>query len=424
MNMEIEERANLERDILGSLLREPSLIKAVTLDAEHFELAAHRDIYNTLYILNGTANSLFEVLDHLQELYPETNATFDYIFNLESNVATTAHLPHHADLLKKKHYTDCVKQSSNKLLDEFTVENRLKLQNDLQRLERLGVNTDLGSLDETRDEVIYGLYNDRDEGIKTYTVFDVLFGNGMPPGMLFTIAARPSVGKSAFAVTNLVMTALERNKDLVADVFTMEMSKAETMIRYASLKTKLPSGHIKRGNARLNDKQKKMVAETVDYINHFNLNVYDNVSELEPLIAIIRRRAVEAKGKKHLVVIDYLGLMKTRERHNNRVLELSHITRELKVLASELGVTIVMLSQLNRGVEGRDDKEPMLSDLRDTGSTEQDSNAVAFLYYEDDNERNKDIRNVQLSLKKNREGPLRKTQFKFYAKEMRFEEDY
>ena len=372
MNMEIEERVKLERDILGSLLREPSLIKAVTLDAEHFELTAHRDIFNTLYIMNGTASSLFEVLDQLQELYPETNATIDYVFNLERDVITTAHIGHHADLLKKKYYTACVKESSDRLLNEFTIENRMKLQNDLQRLERLGVNTDLGSLDETRDEVIHGLYNDRDEGIKTYVVFDVLFGNGMPPGMLFTIAARPSVGKSAFAVTNLVMTALEKNKDLVADVFTMEMSKAETMIRYASLKTKIPSGDIKRGNARLNEKQKKLVSETVDYINHFNLNVYDNVSELEPLLAIVRRRAVEAKDKKHLVVIDYLGLMNTRERHNNRVLELSQITRELKVLANELGVTIVLLSQLNRGVEGRDNKEPMLSDLRDTGSTEQD----------------------------------------------------
>lgn len=142
------------------------------------------------------------------------------------------------------------------------------------------------------------------------------------------------------------------------------------------------------------------------------------MTTLQQIEKVIRQRTASAKGQ-YLAVVDYLGLI-TVPRQSDRRLQIEQITRELKVLTNELNIPILLLSQLSRNIEQRQSQRPMLSDLRESGSIEQDSNAVGFLYNEDRSQAHEKIRSVIFSIQKNREGELADIHMTFDAEHMRF----
>lgn len=205
--------------------------------------------------------------------------------------------------------------------------------------------------------------------------------SGFQPEELIILAARPAMGKSAFAL-NLVINAAKRNKDseAVVALFSLEMANDQLASRMISYEGDIAGGKLKSGMLDSNDwASLRMAEESLEKLNI----VFDDSAAVT--VADIRAKCRKLKQSQglDLVVIDYLQLIKDEGRSGNRQEEVAKISRSLKQMARELKVPVIALSQLSRSLESRDDKRPVLSDLRESGSIEQDADIVLFLYRHD-----------------------------------------
>lgn len=410
----------LEKELVGTFLKEPGLIKDVNCQAEWFIGPLYQEIFVALDILQGEKNSLFEIYNFMTSINDKTNATFKDITELANSVITTSHVAKNVETLHKQYLDVKLIETSRKATESLTDDVKADLKDVMTQIERMTVAKDIGKLDNTFNKIEYMLENDGDYGIKTFGNLDFKLGGGLFGGMLVTIGARPGVGKTAFAAVNLVDEAIKNNKDIAIDVFTLEMGKREMVNRFISMHTEISTFKLRNPNKILGPKDKRLVRECVEKLKEYNLRIHDKSSTIQDIRSQIKSRVFEHGDKPYMCVIDYLGLIKTNERHKDRRLEIESITRDLKILANELNIAIILLSQLSRGVEHRQDKMPVLSDLRESGSIEQDSNVVAFLHNPDESEQE----NIQLVIRKNREGSLGILSFKFDGNKMKFEPVY
>jgi replicative DNA helicase len=226
--------------------------------------------------------------------------------------------------------------------------------------------------------------------------------SGLQPSDFILVAARPSMGKTAFVLNIAQYMAFKKN--LTVAIFSLEMSREQLVNRLFSLESKVDSQSIRTGN--LKDEDWAKLIEGAGVIGNSNLIIDDT-----PGISIAEMRSKCRKYKlEHnlgIIIIDYLQLMSGSGRSDSRQQEISEISRSLKALARELNVPVVALSQLSRAVEKRDDKRPMLSDLRESGAIEQDADVVMFIYRDD--YYNKDTPNpnvAEIIIAKQRNGPI------------------
>lgn len=240
---------------------------------------------------------------------------------------------------------------------------------------------------------------------------------------LFIIAARPGMGKTGFAlnVAYNVAYSADAAKQKTVLYFSLEMSKDQLVDRLISMHTGVDNWKLRTGHLREEDFQK--IATAQKSLGGASLYIDDtpglNISEVRT-----KTRRLNYRQKVDLVVVDYLQLMRGLNSHHgdNRVQEISEISRGLKLLAKELNIPVIALSQLSRQTETRENKHPALADLRDSGSIEQDADIVAFLYreeyYNPDNEEKKGILEVQI--KKHRNGPVGKVELYFNKEIQRY----
>lgn len=222
---------------------------------------------------------------------------------------------------------------------------------------------------------------------------------GLNVSDLLVLAARPGMGKTSFAM-NIAVNVAKKYRDKSVCVFSLEMSKEQIVSRMITSEALLPSEAMRTGSVS-NDKWAS-ITEAADVLSQLPVYIDDT-----PACSVT---AVKSKLRRMknlgVVIIDYLQLMTSaNDYHGNRVAEISEITRDLKVMAKELNVPVMVLSQLARGAEKRDDKRPLLSDLRDSGSIEQDADIVMFLYrnsYYDKTDPNKEL--CECNVAKNRHG--------------------
>lgn len=243
-------------------------------------------------------------------------------------------------------------------------------------------------------------------GIKTG--FDSLdeITNGLQKGDLIILAARPSVGKTAFAL-NLATNVMTIHRKNVA-FFSLEMPAEQLVQRMLASLSFVDSYKLKH-TSKLTEKDKEKILEAQDKIKSINFFIDDSGSiKLDEIIWKSRKQ--KELDKLDLIIIDYLQLIPTNSSGDNRQQEVSKISRSLKQLARELGVPIIALSQLNRRVETREDKKPMMSDLRESGAIEQDADIIAFLYREDYYDKDKNFENkiqlTELNIAKHRNGAI------------------
>lgn len=225
---------------------------------------------------------------------------------------------------------------------------------------------------------------------------------GLQNSDMILIAARPSMGKTAFAL-NIAHYVAMHEKKWVA-IFSLEMSKDQLMNRLLSLESRVDAQKLRTGN--LSDTEWGDLLEAADKLAEAPLIIDDT-----PAISVSELRSKCRKFKQEhdlsLVMIDYLQLMTNSKKSDSRQQEISDISRALKSLARELNVPVVALSQLNRGVEQRDDKRPMLSDLRDSGAIEQDADVVMFIYRDDYYNKDTDRKGIsEIIIAKQRNGPV------------------
>lgn len=225
---------------------------------------------------------------------------------------------------------------------------------------------------------------------------------GMQPSDLILVAARPSMGKTAFVLNIAQHVAFKENKCVA--IFSLEMSKEQLVNRLFSLESKVDSQHLRTGS--LSDAEWEKLIESAGVIGKSKLIIDDT-----PGISIAELRSKCRKYKlEHglsMIIIDYLQLMSGSGRTDSRQQEISDISRSLKSLARELSVPVIALSQLSRQVEQRPDHRPMLSDLRESGAIEQDADVVMFIYRDDYYNKDTDMKGIaEIIIAKQRNGPI------------------
>jgi len=216
------------------------------------------------------------------------------------------------------------------------------------------------------------------------------------------VAARPSMGKTAFVLNIAQNTAVRNNYPTV--IFSLEMSKEQLINRIFSLETGIDAQKLRTGD--LNEEEWMILAEASSVVGSSGLIIDDTSSiSISNLKSKCRKYKLDYDIK--LIIIDYLQLMETGNKNESHQLAIAEISRSLKSLARELNVPVVALSQLSRNVEKRDDKRPMLSDLRDSGAIEQDADVVMFIYRDDYYNKDTERKNIsEIIVAKQRNGPV------------------
>ena len=243
---------------------------------------------------------------------------------------------------------------------------------------------------------------------------------GLQPGDLIIVAGRPSMGKTAFALNIAEHVALHPSVRLPVAVFSMEMSASQLAMRMLSSMAKLDQSRLRTG--RLNDEEWGRLTDEIGRLNETQIHV-DETAALNALELRARARRMKREyGKLGLVVVDYLQLMSASSQGENRATEISEISRSLKALAKELDVPVIALSQLSRAVEQRNDRRPMMSDLRESGAIEQDADVILFIYreevYSPDKEEAKG--RAEVIIGKQRNGPIGRVDLTFLGRYTRF----
>jgi len=240
---------------------------------------------------------------------------------------------------------------------------------------------------------------------------------GLHPGELVIVAGRPSMGKTTFAM-NIAENAAIGSKTPVA-VFSMEMPGEQLAMRMISSLGRIDQHHIRTG--QLTDEDWPRITSAVHMLSEANLFI-DDTPAMSPNEIRARARRMKRKHGLGLVVIDYLQLMQVHGGSENRATEISEISRGLKALAKELSVPVIALSQLNRSLEQRPDKRPIMSDLRESGAIEQDADVIVFIYrdevYNDDSP---EKGMAEIIIAKQRNGPIGKSVLTFLGKYTKFE---
>ena len=240
--------------------------------------------------------------------------------------------------------------------------------------------------------------------------------NGLHPGQLIIVAARPGIGKSTLAL-DLARSASIKN-GLSSVIFSLEMSQIEITMRLLSAEAGVPLSHIRGG--RMNDQDWNRVSAKMGQVSEAPMFI-DDSPNLTMMEIRAKARRLKQRHDLRLIVIDYIQLMTSGKKVESRQLEVSEFSRQLKLLAKELDVPVIALSQLNRGPEQRNDKRPMLSDLRESGSLEQDADMVILLnrpdLYDKDSER---AGEADMDVAKHRNGPTKTIAVAFHGHYSRF----
>ena len=243
---------------------------------------------------------------------------------------------------------------------------------------------------------------------------------GLQPGDLVIIAGRPSMGKTAFALNIAEHVALHPSVRLPVAIFSMEMSSSQLAIRMLSSIAKVDAHKLRTG--RLADEEWSQLTEAMGRLHETSIHV-DETPALNALEVRARARRLKREySKLGLVIVDYLQLMSASSHGENRATEISEISRSLKALAKELEVPVIALSQLSRAVEQRNDRRPMMSDLRESGAIEQDADVILFIYreevYSPDKEEAKG--RAEIIIGKQRNGPIGRVDLTFLGRFTRF----
>ena len=416
-----------EQSVLGAMLIDKEAIAKATemLSAEDFYREAHRVIFSAmLEIYNkNEAVDMITVTDILRrDNKLEDVGGIAYITSLANVVLTAANVKYHAEIVAEKSVLRQLVKVSTEIAamgyeanDEVgvlldTAESRiLEISNRKKRADFTPISAVL--MDSVQN--IEKLLNNKGglTGIPTgFNDLDKLT-SGLHPSDFIILAARPSMGKTALALNIVQNVALRAHKRVGGDprsvaFFSLEMSKEQLVNRMLCAEANIDSQRLRIGEMKEDDWTH--LWDACDVMSKAKIYI-DDTAGITVMDMRSRARRLKAEHGLDLIVVDYLQLMQGSGKRNtsgDRQQEVSEISRSLKALARELDVPVLALSQLSRGVEARQVKRPMLSDLRESGSLEQDADIVAFLYREDYYNPETENKHTELIIAKHRNGPV------------------
>lgn len=417
-----------EQSVLGAMLVDREAIAKVSeiLRAEDFYREEHKVVYSYMLELYNKN----EAVDYITitDILAKNNKLEDvgglaYVTNLTKAVATSANVKFHAEIVKEKsQLRQMVRAGTEIVAMGYNPEDELAVS--IDRAEKLvleiasGQNqSDFSSIKDIAMDVAAKVSDVLEHkggltGIPTgFTDLDKLT-SGLQPSDFIILAARPSMGKTAFAlnlVQNIALRAagkMRKDSPCCVAFFSLEMSKEQLVSRMLCSEGGIDSQRLRIGE--LNEEDWDRFWKTCDKLSNAKIFI-DDTAGITAMEMRSRARRLKAEQGLDLIVVDYLQLMQgsgKRSSMGDRQQEVSEISRSLKSLARELNVPVIALSQLSRGVEARQVKRPMLSDLRESGSLEQDADIVAFLYREDYYNPETENKHTELIIAKHRNGPV------------------
>lgn len=422
-----------EQSVLGGLLLEPNAIAQVLehiTRPEMFYKKQHRDLFSVFINMFNMSKTIdfITILDEAirADVFESAESAKLYLVSLMELVPTIANISEYCRIVQEKYYIRTLILACNEIADRSIagdIDAKSLLDLAEQRIYDIRQGKDATSLTKI-DTVIIEAYDrlvkltgeDRDQylGLPTgFSGLDAMIA-GLNKSDLILVAARPGMGKTSFALNVATNVALKSKKDVA--VFSLEMSNEQLVTRVMSSEARIKSETLKLGN--LSGEEWVKLASSADILSKTNMYLDDTAG-----ITVAEMKAKLRRLKNlGLVVIDYLQLMSSGKSSENRVQEISQMTRNLKIMAKELNIPVILLSQLSRAAEQRQGHRPMLSDLRDSGSIEQDADIVLFLYregyYEEDVE-NKTL--AQVIIAKNRHGSTGEVDVSWIGEYTRFE---
>ncbi len=404
-----------EQSLLGSILVDPESITNVTemISPSDFYLSEHAQIYTAmheLFVINKDilVATLVDMLVS-KGIYSKSGGV-DYIRSLYQSVPNALNIKDYATIVKQKSLLRTLIEACSDISDKaYSEEGKPEELIEYAEGKIFGIagGKDAKSFRHIRDVIgnVYQELRDLSElgegarGTKTgFSGIDTVLA-GMGNSDLILVGARPGMGKTSFALNIATNVALQSGKNVC--IFSLEMSAEQLVTRIISSEAMIDSYALRTG--KLDTKQWEDIAVTTTKLAGCNILI-DDTSGITVAGMKAKLRRVQNLG---LIVIDYLQLMQNDRRTDNRVNEVADISRGLKIMAKELNVPIICCAQLSRGPEGRNDKRPMLSDLRDSGAIEQDADTVIFLYRNEyyDADANSDEGSVaEVIIAKNRHG--------------------
>ena len=379
-----------EEAILGAILVSPVCMNKIVehIRPESFYKPAHRYVYEAMLQIYNSQDkidivSVSDVLNINQKL--ELVGGRAFINDLSYKTITTTNVEYYAKIVQEKAIKRSLINAGSEIIntgyDLNPIEESLDIAEKL--IYDIGAQKNSNALSSIKDLVydsyakIEERYQNKDKLTGTPTAFYDLdaMTNGLQKSDLIILAARPAMGKTSFALNIAQNVALKANVPVA--IFSLEMSKEQLVQRLLCSEAEVDTQRLKTGNMQAKDWEKLAVA--MDAFSQAPIYIDDTAGcTITDLRAKCRRLAMAEKNL-GLIVIDYLQLIEGSGRED-RLQQISGISRGLKILAKELNVPIISLSQLSRAVEGRQDKRPQLSDLRDSGSIEQDADIVMFIY--------------------------------------------
>lgn len=406
---------NNELKLVAEMLNNPSIITNIDIDSEWFESPQCKLIVEAMTRLRGmkyTTEQVHREMRTIDYFKAGTADELDILKNSANQLGIERELARiiHNDYLDRKLHSASIKYAETlsktdgdkltRLLEEKRDVNHIKSD---------------GKLDKAFSEFSENLDKPSDV-LTTYKPLDAFLGGGLTGGKLIVLAGRPATGKTAFAL-NIMYKLFTDNENVQCDFFTFEMGQNELMTRLVSKETHINS-LLFVGKDKLSQENKVKARKAYEEMkNTFDLRVYTSeYSNLNDIKYAIKQRLSD---KKYVVFVDYAGLISVNDTRKNERQVMNEVTRELKKLTTDYGITIVLLAQLSRAVEQRQDKRPMLSDLKESGSLEQDANVTLLLSADD-----KDSRKIRCDVAKNREGMTGVAPFIFDKKFMDFSVDF
>ncbi|MDQ0220959.1 replicative DNA helicase [Peribacillus cavernae] len=408
-----------EQAVLGAIFLEPSSLTLTSeiLIPEDFYRSTHQKIFNVMINLNdlGKAVDLITVTEDLAASRNlEEVGGVSYLSELAGSVPTAANIEYYARIVEEKSLLRrLIRTATNIAQEGYSREDEV---------ESLLGEAERNIMEVAQRKNTGAFQNIKDVLVKTYDNIEVLTNRkgevtGIPTGFaeldrmtagfqrndLIIVAARPSVGKTAFAL-NIAQNVATKTEENVA-IFSLEMGAEQLVMRMLCAEGNINAQNLRTGS--LTDEDWRKLTMAMGSLSNAGIYIDDTPGVRIGDIRSKCRRLKQEQGL-GMILIDYLQLIQGNGRSGeNRQQEVSEISRSLKALARELQVPVIALSQLSRGVEQRQDKRPMMSDIRESGSIEQDADIVAFLYrddYYDKESENKNI--IEIIIAKQRNGPV------------------
>ena len=408
-----------EVSVLGAMLQDSAAVLRATehLRPEDFYQPEHKEIFSVMMDLYLQRRPIDLVTLHTELARKgslEGVGGNAYLMKILNSVPTSANVKAYIDIVQEKSTMRKLIQACQKISGEcFTQQS--PLENILSSAEKaifdIVMNQTDGETLVPLREVLVKTYDQIDElsrlhgaigGVPTgFIDLDNLL-TGLHPGELIVVGARPSMGKTSFAMNIASHASLKRGKSVA--VFTLEMPREQIAMRMLCSDAQVDMQRVRKGT--LTDKDWSSLANSVQSMADAPMYI-DDTAGITPSQLRSRCRRLKMDKGLDLVVVDYLGLMKADGRVESRQLEVSEISRQLKAIALDMKIPIIACAQLSRANKDRVDKRPVLSDLRDSGSIEQDADVVMFLHREEYYNKDTEDKNIgEVIISKQRSGPL------------------